>query len=673
MLISIIGIIITSNVVKEQAKKELLLMTENKALEFSSIFREVEYAVDTLTDDLLGHLDYEKAKVDAVYLEGYERVAEDAVKKFSESTSGAMGIYYVLNPDIFGIRHGAWYADTEGKGNFTKQELTNIKEYSANDVEHVGWYYAPINAKKSLWIDPYLNKNINIKMISYVKPIFKDNETLGVIGIDINFNNAIEKPLKETKLYDSGYAALLNENLDFLYHPTIGQGENISDIGEGDLKFISEEMKKKESGVVEYEYDGEEKLLGFSDLYSHHHIIFTVPEKEVLASVNYLRLAFSIISAVSILISVLVAFIVGRVIAKPVKATTELVNKTSNLDLTSDDSFNKLLKYKDETGEMAKSVIVMRDSLLKTVEEIKQTSTALLDHSSNFASASEETASSIEAITKAVNDLAQGATEQAKQAQTGSDRLERLAADIEIVVSSSKLMKELAESVSKLNANNLVIVKKLETAVRNNIEIAEKVGMHINILDKKSDSISDITSTIKSIASQTNLLALNAAIEAARAGESGKGFAVVAGEIRKLSQQTSASVKDIEGIISEIQNGIKDSKNCVEEARVVIAKTNEASIETGEGSKAIDIAIKDTSLHMQALMENIDEMNKFKSAVTEAIEGISAITQETSASTEEILASMEQQSSVLQEVSSGAEELQQLAERLEQSLGKFKV
>lgn len=50
---------------------------------------------------------------------------------------------------------------------------------------------------------------------------------------------------------------------------------------------------------------------------------------------------------------------------------------------------------------------------------------------------------------------------------------------------------------------------------------------------------------IEKVSFAVGMIALNASVEAARAGASGRGFGVIANEIRQLSEDTSASVKDL--------------------------------------------------------------------------------------------------------------------------------
>ena len=59
---------------------------------------------------------------------------------------------------------------------------------------------------------------------------------------------------------------------------------------------------------------------------------------------------------------------------------------------------------------------------------------------------------------------------------------------------------------------------------------------------------------IKGISKQTTILGINASIEAARLGAEGRGFNVVANEVRKLADNTSNSVKQIDDVLTTIQN-----------------------------------------------------------------------------------------------------------------------
>ncbi len=101
-----------------------------------------------------------------------------------------------------------------------------------------------------------------------------------------------------------------------------------------------------------------------------------------------------------------------------------------------------------------------------------------------------------------------------------------------------------------------------------------KVNMEaLQSLIEQTALISDISQTIKYIASQTNLLALNAAIEAARAGDHGRGFAVVADEVRRLAVNSDEAIIKVNENVKNISEGVIKVSEVTENSQKMVKET----------------------------------------------------------------------------------------------------
>lgn len=108
-------------------------------------------------------------------------------------------------------------------------------------------------------------------------------------------------------------------------------------------------------------------------------------------------------------------------------------------------------------------------------------------------------------------------------------------------------------------------IKEMTQTTKDSSGVISNFTESFEELLSKVKSIENISTQINGIASQTQLLSLNASIESARAGEAGRGFTIVADEIKKLSENTTALLKDIQKTVKETYDIAIKAKNQVEE------------------------------------------------------------------------------------------------------------
>ncbi len=145
-----------------------------------------------------------------------------------------------------------------------------------------------------------------------------------------------------------------------------------------------------------------------------------------------------------------------------------------------------------------------------------------------------------------------------------------------------------------------------------------------------SRKIEKITTIIRDIANKTNLLALNASIEAERAGEHGRGFAVVAGEISKLADETTRSVKEIKDLVQGtsgvVKNGEKEISLAFQDIKEIHEKVSKTIQNISEISSQMEQKIQESKIIKLKYQEMATHTHTIENAIQEEKEAISIIT-----------------------------------------------
>ncbi|MEG6616656.1 methyl-accepting chemotaxis protein [Peptococcaceae bacterium 1198_IL3148] len=487
------------------------------------------------------------------------------------------------------------------------------------------WYIEAVAQDQMIITDVYIAKATQKPVVTVATPIKGDDGSLkAVLAIDIALDTITEF-VKSNSSSGTGYSFITDNLGVVIAHPD-------NQLIEKQEKFDQYDFVKKAlnggSGYQSANFDGEERLVAYSNMDLTGWGVFSQQSQaEAYQQVEKLTSISFFVGLVVLVLSIIVTILVINRTTKAIKEVTygaqELAsgNLNVNIEATGKDevgllavSFNTMAR---QLRELVDKVVVAADRLATSSEQIASSSEQINNGATDTATTINEMASGIASVTENVQHVAGSAKDASDKAQKGQEKMAEMTEQVNVLVESTKVV---GESVQKMN--------------------------------ERTQNIGQIVDIITQIAGQTNLLALNAAIEAARAGDAGKGFAVVADEVRKLAAQSANAAKDIQQMISDIQDVANTTVQTMEEEAATIRH-------------AVQVA-SDTS----AMFTEITSINN---GLAEKVEQAAAAVEQMSAGIQNMAAVAEEQSAISDQTNAAIQQLTTMTQELKLAVNNFKI
>lgn len=472
-------------------------------------------------------------------------------------------------------------------------------------------------------------------IMSMYMPVMDGNVPLGYVGAGTYVHDNI-RPLDNADNIglESAYTYVVDNQGTILYHPDSGKVGGMSE-NEALLEVLANlgNADSKNTGTISYVYNGVKKHAAYYVGEEQHYVaVFTTDDREILTNTKR-NLNIMVISAgVLILFFSALAFIVSKLIVKPLKKMVNVIEALSkgNTDVNTD-----VRTVVTESRNIRDSATDFKGALRGALGAVKNASLVLKDSIDDVRAKTVDNTDKVNQINTAISEISQTSQNVAQNAQDITEQTITLSDKIDILFKNVAELDKSAGLIKTNNENAAAQMSIVMAAAQSSVDAVDGIAEKIQETNLAIDEISKCVSVIEEISSQTNLLSLNASIEAARAGEAGKGFAVVAEEIRHLSDSTAESAQEIKQIIEKV---VKLSEATVDYANKVVKTTEEEQQNISDTQQQFAIlsdAVTNSLDNIYDIKNVTDILENIKSHLVTATSNLGAIAEELGASAQE--------------------------------------
>ncbi len=472
-------------------------------------------------------------------------------------------------------------------------------------------------------------------IMSMYMPVMDGNVPLGYVGAGTYVHDNI-RPLDNADNIglESAYTYVVDNHGTILYHPDSGKVGGMSE-NEALLEVLANlgNADSKKTGTISYVYNGVKKHAAYYVGEEQHYVaVFTADDREILTNTKR-NLNIMVISAgVLILFFSALAFIISKLIVKPLKKMVKVIEALSkgNTDVNTD-----VRTMVTESRNIRDSATDFKGALREALGAVKNASLVLKDSIDDVRAKTVDNTDKVNQINTAISEISQTSQNVAQNAQDITEQTITLSDKIDILFKNVAELDKSAGLIKTNNENAAAQMSIVMAAAQSSVDAVDGIAEKIQETNLAIDEISKCVSVIEEISSQTNLLSLNASIEAARAGEAGKGFAVVAEEIRHLSDSTAESAQEIKQIIEKV---VKLSEVTVDYANKVVRTTEEEQQNISDTQQQFAIlsdAVTNSLDNIYDIKNVTDILENIKSHLVTATSNLGAIAEELGASAQE--------------------------------------